>query len=119
MSRDSICDFVLSITTSNVVWWNKNVKTRLQEGVLKKRGVNNTKSLREACPRTGESSSPGDSHPQALTDPDVTVSCHPALIIQLPSLVDQTVRPDDPTPSLHLHYRDFNTTWRTYEAKVG
>ena len=28
----------------------------------------------------------------------------------LPSLVDQVVRPDDPTPSLHLHYRDFNTT---------
>ncbi len=31
MSRDSTCDFVLSITTSNVVWWNKNVKTTLQE----------------------------------------------------------------------------------------
>jgi hypothetical protein len=28
----------------------------------------------------------------------------------LPSLVGQTVRPDDPTPSLHLHYRDFNAT---------
>jgi hypothetical protein len=26
----------------------------------------------------------------------------------LPSLVGQTVRPDDPTPSLHPHYRDFN-----------
>ena len=34
----------------------------------------------------GESSSPGEFHPQALTDPDVTVSRHPALIIQLPSL---------------------------------
>jgi len=33
MSRDSICDFVLSITTSNVAWWNKNVKTTLQEEV--------------------------------------------------------------------------------------
>jgi hypothetical protein len=31
-----------------------------------------------------ESSSPGEFHPQALTDPDVTVSRHPALIIQLP-----------------------------------
>jgi tripartite-type tricarboxylate transporter receptor subunit TctC len=31
------------------------------------------------------SSSPGEFHPQALTDPDVTVSRHPALIIQLPS----------------------------------
>jgi hypothetical protein len=28
----------------------------------------------------------------------------------LPSLVGQTVRPDDPTPSLHPHYRDFNAT---------
>ena len=27
------------------------------------------------------SSSPGEFHPQALTDPDVTVSRHPALII--------------------------------------
>ena len=34
---------------------------------------------------TEESSSPGEFHPQALTDPDVTVSRHPALIIQLPS----------------------------------
>jgi hypothetical protein len=25
------CDFALSITTSNVVWWNKKVKTTLQE----------------------------------------------------------------------------------------
>ena len=29
-----------------------------------------------------ESSSPGEFHPQALTDPDVTVSRHPALIVQ-------------------------------------
>jgi len=29
-----------------------------------------------------ESSSPGEFHPQALTDTDVTVSRHPALIIQ-------------------------------------
>jgi hypothetical protein len=36
MSRDSICDFVLSITTSNVAWWDKNVKSILQEGVRKK-----------------------------------------------------------------------------------
>jgi hypothetical protein len=28
----------------------------------------------------------GEFHPQALTDPDVTVSHHPALIIPLPSL---------------------------------
>ena len=34
MSHDSICDLVLSITTSNVVWWDKNVKTRLQEVIF-------------------------------------------------------------------------------------
>jgi hypothetical protein len=33
MSRDSICDFVLSITTSNVVQWDKNVKSMFQEEV--------------------------------------------------------------------------------------
>jgi hypothetical protein len=37
MSRDSICDFVLSITTSNVVWWNKNVKTPFQEEVSREK----------------------------------------------------------------------------------
>jgi len=55
----------------NVVWWNKNVKTTLQEVILGKRNE--------------ESSSPGEFHPQALTDPDVNVSAHPALIIPLPS----------------------------------
>ena len=74
------------------------------------------------APQFTSPSSPGEFHPQALTDPDVTVSRHPARIISppnwrlgltpwlLPSLVDQTVSPDDPTPSLHLHYRDFCTT---------
>jgi len=28
-----IYDFVLSITTSNVIWWDKNVKSMFQEGV--------------------------------------------------------------------------------------
>ena len=39
----------------------------------------------------------------------------------LPSLVDQTVRPDDPTPSLHLHYRDFYTTtsWSAPVPRIG
>ncbi len=32
-----------------------------------------------------QSSSPGEFHPQALTDPDVTVSRHPALITPSPS----------------------------------
>jgi hypothetical protein len=31
MFRHPICDFVLLITTSNVVWWAKNVKTIFQE----------------------------------------------------------------------------------------
>src|ERR1039457_3356832 len=30
------------------------------------------------------SSRPGESHPQAITDPDVNVSAHPALIVQPP-----------------------------------
>jgi hypothetical protein len=34
MSHDSICDFVLLITTSNVVCWNKNVKSTFQEATL-------------------------------------------------------------------------------------
>ncbi len=67
-------------------------------------------------------SSPGESHPQALTDPYVTVSRHTARAILtaswrlgpilrlLPSLVGQRIRPDNPTPSLHPHYRDFNAT---------
>ena len=71
---------------------------------------------------TKGSSSPGEFHPQALTEPDVTVSRHPALLIPsqlsetcftiwlLPSLVDQKVKLDDPTPSLHPHYRDFHAT---------
>jgi hypothetical protein len=32
--------------------------------------------------KSQESSSPGESHPQALTESDVTVSRHPALIVQ-------------------------------------
>jgi hypothetical protein len=44
MSRDPICDFVLSITTSNAVGWDKNVKTIFQEGVLRKWAVAPTKS---------------------------------------------------------------------------
>ncbi len=32
--------------------------------------------------KTQESSSPGESHPQALTDPDVSLSAHPAPIVQ-------------------------------------
>ena len=36
MSSGPMCDFVLSITTSNVVRWDKNVKTILQEVVFRK-----------------------------------------------------------------------------------
>ncbi len=31
MPRDSICDFVLSITTSTIVWWNKMEKHHLRK----------------------------------------------------------------------------------------
>jgi hypothetical protein len=34
MTYHPIHDFVLSITTSNVVWWDKNVKTTFQEDIL-------------------------------------------------------------------------------------
>ena len=43
-----------------------------------------------------QSSSPGEFHPQALTDPDVTVSRHPALIIELPSLATLPYLPAPP-----------------------
>ena len=80
-------------------------------------------------------SSPGGFHPQALTDPYVSLSTHTARVISplmqhkqrgptlrlLPSLVGQTVRPDDPTPSLHPHYRNFNatTSWSAPVPRVG
>ena len=34
------------------------------------------------CDKTIESSSPGEFHSQALTDPDVSLSAHPAPIVQ-------------------------------------
>jgi hypothetical protein len=37
---------------------------------------------RRALNPVDESSRPGESHPQALTDPDMNVSAHPALIVQ-------------------------------------
>ena len=39
----------------------------------------------------------------------------------LPSLVDQTIRSDDPTPSLHSHYRNFHTTtsWSAPVPRIG
>ena len=38
----------------------------------------------------------------------------------LPSLVDQTIR-NDPTPSLHFHYRNFNTNtdWSAPVPRIG
>ena len=67
-----------------------------------------------------ESSSPGESHPQALTEPYVKLSLHTALPIQpfglvlftlfLPLLVDNIIRPDGASPSLLSHYRTFNAT---------
>jgi hypothetical protein len=43
-----------------------------------------TKSEGYGIPKDDKSSSAGESHPHALREPDVTVSRHPALIIQLP-----------------------------------
>ena len=39
----------------------------------------------------------------------------------LPSLVDQSLKPDEPTPSLHPHYRDFITTtsWSAPVPRIG
>jgi len=40
------------------------------------------KSCSGTIRRFNESSSAGEFHPQALTDPDVNLSIHPALIVQ-------------------------------------
>ena len=61
-------------------------------------------------------SSPGELHPEALADPDVNVSAHPAPIIQptnrpcithgfLPFQVDPQVTLNDATPLLCPHYQ--------------
>src|SRR5512147_1645068 len=65
-----------------------------------------------------ESSSPGEFHPQALTEPDVRLSPHPALItrplVALPRRVpphrwvDPATKLGDWAPSLHAHYRHFH-----------
>src|SRR5512135_1368469 len=73
---------------------------------------------------TGEphdkSSSPGEFHPQALTEPDVRLAPHPALItrplVALPRRVpphrwgDPATKLGDWAPSLHAHYRHFHAT---------
>ena len=67
--------------------------------------------------RVNEASSAGESHPHALTDPDVNLSIHPARAIQLPGLALQLrltlaipssrlitlISQDDPTPWLRPH----------------
>src|SRR5262245_60126788 len=67
-----------------------------------------------------QSSSPGGFHPQALTEPDGSLSTHPALITQPLAAsprqvpphcwVDPTSKPGDWAPSLHAHYRHFYAT---------
>ena len=70
-----------------------------------------------------KSSGPGELHPQALTDPDVSVSTHPAPTVQpvngfaLPKgssrmAVDLSIKPDSVAPSLQRHYSAFITTTR-------
>ena len=63
-----------------------------------------------------------DSLPSSGSYHPVAFSSEPCLITKfLPSLVDQAVRPDDPTPSLHPHYRDFFTTtsWSVPVLRIG
>jgi hypothetical protein len=45
----------------------------------------NTNLHSKIAMRVNESSSAGEFHPHALPEPDVNLSIHPALIIQLPS----------------------------------
>src|SRR5512144_2096764 len=66
-------------------------------------------------------SRPGEFHPEPLTDPDLSLSTHPARAIarRLPPSVERRAPPgtrlaqlndDDPPPSLQPHYRAFITT---------
>jgi hypothetical protein len=50
-----------------------------------------------------KSSRPGESHPQALTDPDVNVSAHPAPTVQPPpdATVANAQRAPDPAAQWH------------------
>src|SRR5512135_3468053 len=67
-----------------------------------------------------QSSSPGEFHPQALTEPDGRLAPHPALItrplVALPRRVpphrwvDPATKLGDWAPSLHAHYRHFHAT---------
>ena len=72
-----------------------------------------TTSIARKChsalrPGLDESSSPGEFHPQALTDPDGRLSPHPALMIQSPVVsptatepaVQDRVVPPDPASAL-------------------
>jgi len=76
--------------------------------------------MRLAADFDEESSGPGELHPQALTDPDVSVSTHPALTVQpvngfaLPKgsfrmAVDLSIKPNSVAPSLQRHYSTFIT----------
>ncbi len=69
-----------------------------------------------------ESSSPGEFHPQALTEPYVSLSTHTALPMQtvfrlLPlPFVGRSMSTSD--PSLYSHYKHFVTT-TIWSAPVG
>jgi putative transposase len=73
--------------------------------------------------RDNMSSGPGELHPQALTDPDVSVSTHPAPTVQPVNgfalskgssrmAVDLSTKPNSVAPSLQRHYSTFITTTR-------
>jgi hypothetical protein len=73
-------------------------------------------------PQTFQLSSPAESHRQALPEPDVNLSIHPAPSVQpltnglvlsmqvLPSRVAHGITPNDAAPSVRSHYRTFFPT---------
>ncbi len=79
--------------------------------------------------RVARGNSPPGSHRSVREPLDSYGSSHPIDLYNrlyfsqrfLPSLVDQILKPDEPTPSLHLHYRDFITTtsWSAPVPRIG
>src|SRR6516162_5001622 len=97
----------------------------LQPEVVMQEARQSSLDLLSFIPRSNEaqeeSSSPGEFHPQALTEPDGSLATHPALItrpfpalspraVPPPRWVDPTTRRDDWAPSLQAHYRPFAAT---------
>ena len=71
---------VLAIDDMRLVWMHFEAARRK---TIRKRHLDGI-SLHFGFAMYQSSSRPGEFHPQALTDPDVSVSTHPALIVQPP-----------------------------------